>query len=58
MAPADEPPMAMRSGSMRYVDACERRNRTAVWASSRACPMAVTQRTMSAVPVQPPDASR
>src|ERR1700694_1821835 len=56
IAPADEPPMAMRFGSMPYVMALVRRNRTAVCASAAASWIAAPQ--FDKDPEQPGDSSR
>src|SRR5436190_1902031 len=56
IAPADEPPIAIRSGSMLYAAALVRRKRTAVCASAAASWIAGMQ--FDNVPEQPGDSSR
>jgi hypothetical protein len=46
IAPADDPPIAMRLGSTPYVAAFARKNRTAVCASWSACTIATMHVTV------------
>src|SRR5262245_28714511 len=50
IAPADEPPIAIRVASMPYVAAFVRKKRTAVWASC--CASRIAWRQLVAAPVQ------
>src|SRR5436190_4902235 len=58
IAPAEEPPIAMRVVSIPYVAALVRRNRTAVCASCHASLIAITHCTVGLAAAQPGGSSR